>query len=255
MGIHANAVFNILDELNVEVGEGESVYNLVPADHGHMGLSTFEWLGEDEQGREIAVGDWDQVWEAAKDYYQNLWDEMGIEGWNRDYIKSHLDTRKVEDYFEEMYESMIEDDPQSYFDEDELPLSEEQQQEVEKLREEIEEMNDIVNHSEDEEHVSYAEERIEEIESEIQDIQDSPEGEPTVGQVDSKVQDMLYDVRQNPLDYLNDYGFDIEGFVDVEELIENSLNYDGVGPALSSYDGEVYQSLINGEWYQVVIVE
>jgi len=255
MGIHANAVFNILDELNVDVGEDESVYNLVPADHGHMGLTTFEWLGEDEQGKEIAVGDWDQVWEAAKDYYQNVWDEMGIEGWNRDFIESHLDTRKVEDYFEEMYESMIDDDPQSYFDEDELPLSEEQQQEVEKLREEIEEMNDIVNHSEDEEHVSYAEERIEEIESEIQDIQDSPEGEPTVGQIEDKVQDMLYDVRQDPLSYLNDYGFDITDFVDVDELIEDSLNYDGVGPALSSYDGEVYESLINGEWYHVVIVE
>ena len=255
MGIHANAVFNILDELNVEVGEGESVYNLVPADHGHMGLTTFEWLGEDEQGREIAVGDWDQVWEAAKDYYQNLWDEMGIEGWNRDFIESHLDTGKVEDYFEEIYESMIDDNPQDYFDEDELPLSEEQQQKVEKLREEIEEMNDIVNHSEDEDEISFAEERIHEIESEIEDEENNPEGEPTVGQIENKVQEWLYDVKQNPLDYLNDYGFDIEGFVDVDELIEDSLNYDGVGPALSSWDGEVYESLINGEWYHIVIVE
>ncbi len=212
-------------------------------------------MGEDQQGREIAVGDWDQVWEAAKEYYQNVWDDMGIEGWNRDYIESHLDTRKVEDYFEEMYESMIEDDPQSYFDESELPLSEEQQQKVEKLREEIEEMNDIVNHSEDEDSVGLAEERIEESESEIRDIVDYPEGDPTVGQIDSIVQDMLYDVRQNPLDYLNEYGFDIEGFVDIDELIEDSLNYDGVGPALSSYDGEVYESSVNGEWYHVVIVE
>ena len=116
-------------------------------------------------------------------------------------------------------------------------------------------MNDIVNHSEDEDEIGFAEERIHEIESEIEDEENNPEGEPTVGQIENKVQDMLYDVKQNPLDYLNDYGFDIEGFVDVDELIEDSLNYDGVGPALSSWDGEVYESLINGEWYHIVIVE
>ena len=156
---------NILDDLGINVQEGESIYNLVPVDYGHMGLSTFEWLGEDEQGRELAVGDGDQAWEAAKDYYQNLWDEMGVDGWSRDFVEQHLDMAKIDEYFEEMYESMIEDDPQSYFDEDELPLSEEQQQKVEKYREEIEELNDIINHSEDDDEVGAAEERIEEIES------------------------------------------------------------------------------------------
>ncbi len=49
----------------------------------------------------------------------------------------------------------------------------------------------------------------------------------------------MYDVKQDPLSYLDEYGSDADGFVDVDELIEDSINYDGVGPALSSYDGEV----------------
>ena len=69
------------------------------------------------------------------------------------------------------------------------------------------------------------------------------------------VSNMMYDVKQDPLSYLNDYGFDVTNFVDVDDLIEDSLNYDGVGPALSSYDGEVYESLVNGDWYHIVIVE
>ena len=255
MGIHANAIFEIIEDLGINVQEGESIYNLVPADHGHIGLSTFEWLGEDEQGRELAVGDGDQAWEAAKDYYQNLWDEMGVDGWSRDFVEQHLDMAKIDEYFEEMYESMIEDDPQSYFDEDDLPLSEEQQQKVEKYREEIEELNDIINHSEDDDKVGDAEERIEEIESEIEYEQSNPEGEPTVGQIEDMVSNMMYDVKQDPLSYLNEYGFDVTNFVDVDDLIEDSLNYDGVGAALSSYDGEVYESLVNGEWYHIVIVE
>ena len=100
-----------------------------------------------------------------------------------------------------------------------------------------------------------AEERIEEIESEIEYEQSNPEGEPTVGQIEDMVSNMMYDVKQDPLSYLNEYGFDVTNFVDVDDLIEDSLNYDGVGAALSSYDGEVYESLVNGEWYHIVIVE
>ena len=255
MGIGANAVFDILDDLGITLQEGESIYNLVPADYGHMGLNTFEWLGEDEQGREISVGNWDAVFEAAKDYYQNLWDEMGVDGWNPSFIEEHLDTHEIERMFEEMYESMIEDDPQSYFDEEELPLSEEQQEEVEKLREELENLNGVIDTLKDENDIAGAEDRIAEIENEIDEISSTPEGEPTVGQIENMVENFMYEVRQDPISFLREYGFDVSDYVDVDALIETAINLDGVGPALSSYDGEVYESLVNGEWYYVLIVE
>jgi hypothetical protein len=244
-----------LDDLGITLQEGESIYNLVPADYGHMGLNTFEWLGEDEQGREISVGNWDAVFEAAKDYYQNLWDEMGVDGWNPSFIEEHLDTHEIERMFEEMYESMIEDDPQSYFDEEELPLSEEQQEEVEKLREELENLNGVIDTLKDENDIAGAEDRIAEIENEIDEISSTPEGEPTVGQIENMVENFMYEVRQDPISFLREYGFDVSDYVDVDALIETAINLDGVGPALSSYDGEVYESLVNGEWYYVLIVE
>ena len=52
-----------------------------------------------------------------------------------------------------------------------------------------------------------------------------------------------------------DYGLDINDYVDTDSLFESAIDMDGVGNALNSYDGGEYESSINGTWYHVVRVE
>jgi hypothetical protein len=252
----ANAVFEIIQSnYGAEVGEDESIYNLVPADYSHYNLMTFKWLGEDLSDTEWAVGDWDQVYEAAVDYHKNLFQEMGTEAYNISFVESHLDMEKIEEYFEEIYENDVNDNPEAYFSEDELPLSDEQEEKIKELEQELDMLYEIVNTSEDDEEVANAEERISEIDYEIDEIKESPEGEPSYGQIQKKVEMLIDNVRQNPLNELRSFGFDIDNFIDVDSIAESSVDSDGTGPALAVYDGSENEVKINGTWYYVYRID
>lgn len=252
----ANAVFEVIQsDYGVEVGEDESIYNLMPGEYPHYDLMTFKWLGEDESDTEWAVGDWDQVHTAAVDYYKNLFEELGTDGYNRSFLEGHLNMEKIEEYFEEIYETDVDENPDVYFSEDELPLSEGQEEQIKELEEELTELNEIAYSSEDEEEIAGAEERMEEIEQEIDYIKQSPEGEPSYGQVQDKVEELMSDVRHDPLFALQNHGFDIENFIDVDSIAESSVDVDGTGPALSAYDGSENEVKINGTWYYVYRID
>jgi hypothetical protein len=252
----ANAVFEIIQSnYGAEVGEDESIYNLMPGEYSHYDLMTFKWLGEDESDTEWAVGDWDQVHSAAVDYYKNSFEEMGVDAYNRSFLEGHLNMEKIEEYFEEIYENDVDDNPEAYFRADDLPLSDEQEEKIKELEQELDMLYEIVNTSEDDEEVANAEERISEIEYEIDEIKESPEGEPSYGQIQKKVEELMDDVRRDPVSALENYGFDINNFIDVDSIAESSVDADGTGPALSTYDGSENEVRINGTWYYVYRID
>ena len=259
-GEKANAVFEVLvDEygVNVDEEEGESIYNLVPSQYSHYDLQTFEWTGEDEQGLTLAVGDWDEVWQAAKEYYESLWDDMGADGWNRGFVESHIDESEVREWFYDMFEEDVNNNYEVYFDDD-LPLSDEQESQIAKLKEEQEELDEITANIDDEytdDEVELAEDRWNEIDDEITDIENDPQGEPTVEQIEDMVNSRVDDVMYDMVRSMEDYGLDLNDYVDTDALFEAAIDADGVGNALNSYDGADYESSINGTWYHVVRTE
>ena len=254
-GEKANAVFEVLQEYGVTINEDESIYNLIPAEHPHYELSTFEWLGEDDTNTTWAVGDWDEVYESARDYYQNLWDDMGVEGWSEGFVKSHLDEESVKQWFVDMFEEDINSNYEHYFDSDDLPLSREQETQIEKLEDEKENLEDIVHNSEDEDEINEANERIEEIDEEIEEINENPEGEPTIQMVEDLAESLAYDKLYNVVESMVEYGLELSEFIDVDALISDAIDSDGTGPALSSYDGAENEANINGTWYYVYKVD
>lgn len=254
MARKANAVFEVIrDVYGISVDEevGESIYNLIPTEYPHYGLLTFEWLGDDETGTEWAVGDWDEVYEAAKEYQQGIWDDMGVEGWNRDFIMNYIDTVEIERYLEDLFEYDVESNPEVYFDDD-LPLAEWQESEIEKLEEEYETLEEIfLDDDYEQDDRDAAEERMEEIEEEIQNIKDDPQGEPTVGMISDMVESLVSDRMDDIPQTINEYGIDINEYIDVEQMIEDSIDVDGTGNSLGTYDGGENEALINGKWYYV----
>lgn len=260
-GLYANAVFEIMvDNYNVSVDEeeGESIYDLIPSQYSHYDLPTFEWVGDDDTGITFAVGTWDEVWQAAKEYMEGLWDDQGADGWSNSFVESHIDEDEVREYFYDMFEDDVSNNYESYFDTDDLPLSDEQESQVAKLKEEAEELDEITKNVDDiynEDEVELAEDRWNEIDDEITDIESDPEGEPTEEQIEdmtnSRVDDAMYDMMGS----MTDYGLDINDYVDKDALFESAIDSDGVGNSLGSYDGDDNEVMIGDTWYHVFRTE
>ena len=265
-GLYANAVFEVMvDNYGVvveddgeEEDEREGIYDLIPSQYSHYNLATFEWVGNDDTGITFAVGTWDEVYEAAKEYQQNLWDDTGAEGWSKSFIESHIDEQQVREYFYDMFDDDVSNNYESYFDEDDLPLSDEQESQIAKLKEEAEELDEITRNEDDvynEDEVELAEDRYNEIDSEIIDIQSDPEGEPTVEQIEdvvnSRVDDAMYDIIQS----MEEHMLSIDDYIDTDSLFESAIDSDGVGNSLSSYDGDDNEVMIGDTWYHVFRTE
>ena len=259
--IEANAVFEVMvDEYGVSVDEeeGESIYDLIPSQYNHYDLPTFELVGDDDTGITFAVGTWDEVWQAAKEYMEGLWDDQGADGWSSSFIESHIDEQEVRDYFYDMFEDDVNNNYESYFDTDELPLSDEQESQVAKLKEEAEELDEITRNVDDvynEDEVELAEDRWNEIDDEITYIESDPECEPTEEQIEDMVNSRVNDVMYDMMASMTDYGLDISDYVDKDALFESAIDSDGVGNSLSSYDGLDNEVMIGDTWYHVFRTE
>ena len=255
----ANAVYNIIqDSYGVVVGEDEDIYNLLPADYTHYGLPTFEWMGEDDQGLTMAIGDWGQVYEAAKEYTQNLWNDMGSEAFSKSFVENYIDEDSIRSYFEDVFENDVRYSPESWFDDEDLPLSNEQISEIAKLEEEKETLDEIIANHDDvytDVEIELAEDRFQEIEDEIDRINSNPEGEPTEDMIENIVSSLVDEKMYNVVNSMSEYGMELDEYVDVDRLIEDVVDTDGIGPALSSYDGEEHEEQINGTWYHAIRVE
>lgn len=264
IGRKANAVMSGLrnEWLMNEIGEDEDIYNLIPeTDNFYPGeIMAFKWMGENETDSEYIVGEWDDVYELAKNRLTELVDDMGIrEAFNDDFLMNHLDVGELVNYFESWYDDYVRDDWENIFDSDELPLSKEQEERHEKLEQEIEELyrktrdTDSLPYSSDERGEIY--DKIEELEEERDEIVENPEGEPTEEMIEEKVNDYLYDVRNNPQHYIQEYELDLENFIDKDAVIEEAVDIDGVGHNISHYDGIEYEIRIDGVDYHVFRVD
>jgi hypothetical protein len=157
-----------------------------------------------------------------------------------------------------MFDDDVSNNYESYFDEDDLPLSDEQESQIAKLKEEAEELDEITRNEDDvynEDEVELAEDRYNEIDSEIIDIQSDPEGEPTVEQIEdvvnSRVDDAMYDIIQS----MEEHMLSIDDYIDTDALFESAIDSDGVGNSLSSYDGDDNEVMIGDTWYHVFRTE
>ena len=93
---------------------------------------------------------------------------------------------------------------------------------------------------------------IDDLESEKDDI--TPD-EVTQEMVDNKVEELVYQVKRDPIQYIREYGMELKNFVDEKELAKGLVADDGWG-IMNSYDGS-YDSVRgeDGVLYYVMRVE
>ena len=144
--------------------------------------------------------------EAAKESMQNLFDDIGIEGWNSDFVRNYYTIREGDIQF--LVDDMVEAEREAI--EDELQSAVENDPTGEGMN----------------------------IEDEIEDRLDEMRNE-----YERKLSDDPKDFLVNELGYYSEEDFFKQSFVDydVERLIEDSIDSDGLANTLAAYDGDEIQ--------------
>jgi predicted nucleic acid-binding Zn-ribbon protein len=248
-----------IDETQSEIDELEEndadVYMMYPnSRYGHYGLTQFEVLIPGFKNNEYTVGTEEEMDEAALQYAKNYVDDVGADGFNESFIEDYLDVDAIVNMAEEDYDYQVRDYPDSYFSDSDYELTYEQEQRIEQLESQIEDLEQqkLELDSDDENYYDYEEDLDNQIEA-LQEELDSIEvdTEPTEEMIENKVNELVRDVRRDPLDYLKNYGLDIKEYIDEEALAQGLVDSDGWG-VMNSYDGQYDSEEVNGVTYYIM---
>ena len=250
-----------IDETQEEIDELEEnnvdVYMMYPnSRYSHYGLQQFEVLIPGFKDREYTVGTEEEMDEAALAYAKSYIDDVGANGFNESFIEDYLDVDAIVNMAEEDYEYQIRDYPDSYFNDDDFELTEEQERRIEELETQIEnleqEQNELDTDREDyDELYEDFQNHIDALQEELDNIE--VDTEPTEEMIENKVYELVRDVRRDPLDYLKNYGLNIKEYIDEDELAQGLVNSDGWG-IMNSYDGQYDTEEVNGVTYYIMRV-
>jgi hypothetical protein len=248
-----------IEETQEEIDELEEndvdVYMMYPnSRYSHYGLQHFEVLIDGFKDREYTVGTEEEMDEAALAYVKTYIDDVGTDGFNSSFIEDYLDVDAIVRMAEEDYEYSVRDSPESYFNDDDFELTSEQEERIEELEAQIADLEqqqwDLDSEQED------YEELYDDFQINIDTLQEELDGievetEPTDEMIDDKVQELVRDVKRDPLDYLREYGLPIKEYIDEDELAKGLVDSDGWG-IMNSYDGTYDSEDVNGETYYIM---
>jgi DNA repair exonuclease SbcCD ATPase subunit len=247
-----------LDELTKKI----DVYNIIPTG-AYYDTQEFEVIDSPEvEGRTYAVGDEDEMESSARDYVVQLIDEMGYEGFSKGFISNHIDEDAVIAYAEDLYEQDVRESPESYIDESERLLSKEQEEEIQILKDKISNIKSLIdrldshmdedNEDEVQERIDGLNENIEEMNDEITEIEDNPDGDYPEDEIEAAIESGVKDVKYDVENFMNEFGLDIENYIDKDSLVQDVVDTDGYGHTLNSYDGTADETYVQDKLYYVM---
>ena len=240
-----------LGNLEDDLENAESVYDIIPL-HDYYGMYEFEYAGA-----EYAVGDDSSADEAAFERTKSLLEDIGYEGFNPGFVESHIDGDRVADFMEDWFYDDMNDRPEDYLDEDDREMTDEAEEKLNDIdgdigeaQEELEGLGSVTNKEEWEEIID----RIDGLENRKEEItEDDDNWEYTEEAKDDYVESRKGEVRDDPMNFLRDFGMEdrIADFVDEDGFVDDVISSDGRGHTLSSYDGEEGEFVYDDEWYYI----
>ncbi len=234
----------------------EDKYFIYPSGNATYGIGKqYEWLGGDTlQPDTYDVYTQDELDIAAKRYVENAVDDMGYDAFTSWVWDQALDKGQWEGWLRDFYEDIIRDDPENY--DIGLELSTNQQHQVNQLTKTIENLNNrLRNEDLSEEEYEKIEQQIEDTNEYIENIKEDPQGGYDESSIENEITDRVNEYVDDIDDFIKHYGYEssfIMDFVDLDEVTEIVVNSDGYGNLLNSYDGEMFETQVNGDWYFVM---
>jgi hypothetical protein len=219
----------------------------------------------DVDGIGYAIGTDDETNDSCYEYLEDLIKTEGINFFNKEFLKSHIDTKMVIDYADDYFRHDVYDSPESYFEPNQRNLSHKQIEQVEilqmrkeRLENGIQKFENIMGGENNEWMLSKIyefNELIEEYELEIEDIESDPDGEFPDELIEDQISNLLRDVERRPISFLDEYGFEYYEFIDKDSLMEDVIESDGYGQLLGRYDGEAHEVMENGELFYIIRID
>jgi len=258
-----------LDSIDAEIEEIEEkidVYALIPSRYSYYGkMRTYEIYQGNLYGNTYVASTESNAEDAALEYAKEYVDENGIGGFNDGFWMDHLDEESILDYFRDFYEDDVRNNTDVYFSEDDFELTSEQEERKEQLENYIEEMESMLSDLEEEQRnledsdsdeYYDLDEKIQEVQSNIETAQNEldgiePDTEPTEEMIDNKVDDLLDDVKYDYRAKLDEFGMNVEDYVDKDALAQAWVDADGIG-IMNGYDGTYETTYVNDETYVVM---
>jgi predicted nucleic acid-binding Zn-ribbon protein len=238
-----------IDDLEEERDELErkiDVYDIVPIDGTYYQLTNFIVLNSpDLEGRVYAVGDEEEIDDAARENIEQLIDDIGYEGFRPGFVRDYIDEEAVMDYARDFYDDDVNNNPEVYLDENDRQLSDSQEEQIRILKRKISQISSLIEQLEDqindenddiEEQIDELNDNITDIESEIEDIEGEPDGDWPSHLVEEKVDELVDNVDIE--DFMNEFGLDVNDYIDKDKFIKGVIDADGYG-SINSYDGNV----------------
>jgi hypothetical protein len=245
------------DELE-ELNNLKDVYDMIPLNGKNYELYRFTTTDFESEWQ---VGDSASTEQSALESVKNLLDDVGYDGFNPNFVESHIDEEQWKGWLQDFFESDVYENPESYLEESDRELSRGQVAR-------IAELNDIIKglefekdslDDEDEEYESEYERLNDEItilQEEIQEIEDDPDGEYDSDKLDRVVNNIVNEYRNDMESFLsNYYGVTVGEFIkdkdmiDEKSLIQDVVDSDGYGLTLNSWDGSEESVSYNGDTY------
>ena len=262
---------DLLDEISeledelTELKNKIDVYNIIPTGR-YYDASEFEVIGAPElEDRRYVVGDENEMESSSYEYVDQLLDDVGFEAFRPEFVKQYIDEDAVISYAEDLYNQDVYDSPDSYLDDDQRMLSRQQEEMITILEAKIEKYRELVsklegeldgeNDEDIEERIDELNENISEMESEIEDIKDDPEGDFPDDLLEDIIERRLEDVKYDIEGFMNDWGLEINNYIDRDAFIKAVVDEDGYGTTLNGYDGSADEINVEGETFYVMRID
>jgi hypothetical protein len=256
-----DSIETLEDEL-AEFDEYIDVYSLIPT-------STFYDMTEfqlaDQLDETYAVGTEDEMETSAREYVEQLIDDIGYGGFSKGFAENYIDTEEVLEYMRDFYDDDVRDNPDSYFEDSERELSDSQKDKINFNKRTIEQLENFISSLEDEleetedeeeqdelnEKIEESNERIEELQQENEEIESDPEGDFPEDLIEEKVDDLVSDVSSNVSYYMQEFGLSLEDYIDRDAFIQGVIDADGYG-IVNGYDGNVNEIRVKDQLFYVM---
>lgn len=259
------AEINELEDELTELKNKIDVYNIIPTGR-YYDASEFEVIGApDLEDRRYVVGDENEMETSSYEYLEQLLDDIGFEAFRPEFVKQYIDEDAVISYAEDLYNQDVYDSPDSYLDDSERMLSKQQEEKIKILENKIEKYSELVsklegeldgeNDEDIEERIDELNENISEMESEIEEIKDDPEGDFPDELLEDIIERRLEDVKYDIEGFMNDWGLEINNYIDRDAFIKAVVDEDGYGTTLNGYDGSADEIEVEGETFYVMRID
>jgi hypothetical protein len=251
-----------LEEELDEFKEYKDVYDLIPLESQHYGMQKF---ATELYGDEYTVGTETEMDDALREYVEDMVETEGYDGFASWVKDNAINEDEILNWFDDYFNQDVYQEPDAYLDDSQRQLDSKQVETIKiidarvlQTQREIERLEEIKYGIDDEDKVDKIDDRISQLEDYIteleeqkQEIEENPEGDYSDDDIEDMIETKLEEVRYNPTGSANDYGLDLDDFIDKEKFIDTVIDNESYD-MMSHNDGAVHEETVQGETYYII---